>query len=150
VYHTALIPLDGSPEAEGVFGLVRDELAPNGEIILLQVIPPVKTQTVGKHTVLASQQEDNELFNALIYLKGVGEQYQYGAATWRCEVSFSSSVTEEIANVAQREGVDLIVMYTHHRRGLARLLRGSVSQKVMQRSPIETRVFRAQELVEAG
>jgi len=35
-----LIPLDGSKEAEGIFRLVKDEMAPDGAAILLQVIPP--------------------------------------------------------------------------------------------------------------
>ena len=44
MYRRILIPLDGSKESEGVFALIRGELAPDGEVVLLQVIPPAKTQ----------------------------------------------------------------------------------------------------------
>jgi universal stress protein A len=39
---------------------------------------------------------------------------------------------EEILRFAEREGVDLIVMATHGRSGLARLLMGSVAEGVMR------------------
>lgn len=41
----------------------------------------------------------------------------------------------EIVRVAEEEGVDLIVMGTHGRTGLRRLLMGSVAEAVLRRSP---------------
>ena len=46
-----------------------------------------------------------------------------------------------------REGVDLIGMYTHDRKGLAKLIRGSIAEKVQRRAPIKVQVFRPRELV---
>ncbi len=40
-----------------------------------------------------------------------------------------------IANLAQEEGVELIVMGTHGRTGLMRLLMGSVAEAVVRRAP---------------
>lgn len=40
-----------------------------------------------------------------------------------------------IANLAQEEGVELIVMGTHGRSGLMRLLMGSVAEAVVRRAP---------------
>jgi nucleotide-binding universal stress UspA family protein len=40
-----------------------------------------------------------------------------------------------ILRVAQREACDLIVMATHGRRGLTRLLMGSVAEEVIRKSP---------------
>ena len=42
---------------------------------------------------------------------------------------------EVIATVASKLPADLIVMVTHGRRGLARLVEGSVSEKVLRHSP---------------
>lgn len=42
----------------------------------------------------------------------------------------------EILKVAKQSGADLIVMGTHGRRGLPRLLLGSVAEKVIRGSPI--------------
>ena len=50
---------------------------------------------------------------------------------------------------ARREGVDLIAMYTHDRKGLARLIKGSIANEVKQSAPIEVRVFTPGELVTA-
>jgi nucleotide-binding universal stress UspA family protein len=56
------------------------------------------------------------------------------------------SVPEGIASFADREGVEVIVMYTHDRKGLAKLIKGSIAEKVQRRAPIEVKVFRPQEL----
>ena len=42
---------------------------------------------------------------------------------------------EVIAEVAARQSADLIVMVTHGRRGLARLVEGSVAEKVLRIAP---------------
>ena len=47
-----------------------------------------------------------------------------------CAVEVSKSVAECIVNYASKEGVDLIAMYTHGRTGLAKLLKGSVTENV--------------------
>ena len=46
MYRRILIRLDGCKESEGVVDLIRGELAPDGEVVLLQVISPAKTQVV--------------------------------------------------------------------------------------------------------
>lgn len=43
---------------------------------------------------------------------------------------------EQILETAQKCGADLIVMGTHGRRGLSRLLLGSVAEKVVRLSPV--------------
>jgi len=43
--------------------------------------------------------------------------------------------TTEILRVAREESADLIVMGTHGRTGLGRLLMGSVAEQVMRRAP---------------
>jgi nucleotide-binding universal stress UspA family protein len=43
---------------------------------------------------------------------------------------------ERIIDVAKRQNVDLIVMGTHGRRGLPRLILGSVAEKVVRLSPV--------------
>jgi nucleotide-binding universal stress UspA family protein len=43
---------------------------------------------------------------------------------------------EEIVALAQSASVDLIVMGTHRRRGLPRMVLGSVSERVLRTSPV--------------
>ena len=71
MYRRILIPLDGSKESEGVFALIRGEVAPDGEVVVLQVIPAAKTQVVGGQVLLGSQREEAERSKAEAYLRGV-------------------------------------------------------------------------------
>ena len=150
MYQKILVPLDGSSESERVIGLVQGELAPNGAFILLQVIPPSKNQNLGEHVILSSQQEEADRAAALDYLKSVAQQQNTQPAEWLFEVPVSNSVADEIVNVAHREQVDLVAMYTHDRRGLARIIKGSIAQKVKEMSPVEVRAFPPREVEAVG
>ena len=142
-----LVPLDGSAEAEGVLPIIQDLMNPESEVILLQIIAPGKSQRLGDHVLLGSDQEEAKRGKAMAYLRRVAHQLGETAGRWRCGVAVSSSVAEGIVGFAVREGVDLIGMYTHDRKGLAKLIRGSIAEKVQRRAPIEVQVFRTRELV---
>ncbi|NIR13887.1 MAG: universal stress protein [Desulfobacterales bacterium] len=43
---------------------------------------------------------------------------------------------EEILNYAESEGIDLIIMGTHGRKGIERIIFGSVAERVVKKSPI--------------
>ena len=68
MFQKILLPLDGSAEAEEVFSHIQDQISEEGEIILMQVIPPSKTQKVGSHIILGSQQEEADRYEAMGYL----------------------------------------------------------------------------------
>jgi nucleotide-binding universal stress UspA family protein len=150
MYQKILIPLDGSSEAEKVVALVGSELASNGVFLLMKVIPPAKNQQIGEHVILSSQQEEADRAAALDYLKSVAQQQIFEPAEWLFEVAISNSVADEIVNVAQRERADLIAMYTHDRRGLAKLIKGNITQQVKEMSPVEVRAFPTRELETVG
>jgi len=143
-----LVPLDGSIKAvDGVLGVVQDRLDPEGEAILLHVIPPSGTKMVGTEFMSGSQVEKLERSKAMGYLKYFADRQNEGPGRWRCEVAVSASVADGIVDFAVREQVDLIAMYTHDRKGLAKLIKGSITEKVMQCAPTEVRVVRPRELV---
>ena len=53
----------------------------------------------------------------------------------RCEHHLlMGAPAQELVDLARREGVDLIVMGTHGRTGLSRLLMGSVAEEVVRRA----------------
>ena len=148
MYGKVLIPLDGSKEAEEVFPLVKDEIIQDGEVILLQVIQPTKTQMVAGHIILGSQQEEADRYEAIGYLKAVVQQQAWDAGKWRFEVEVADSVAEGIVRLAGREAVDLIAMYTHDRKLLARHIKRSIAREVQRRAATEVRVFGTRELEE--
>lgn len=55
------------------------------------------------------------------------------------------SPAETILEYVESEGIDLVVMGTHGRRGLDRLLLGSVAQQVVRRAPVPVLVVRGSE-----
>jgi nucleotide-binding universal stress UspA family protein len=62
-------------------------------------------------------------------------------------VSVDGSPAREIVDYATESGVDLIVMGTHGRSGVDRLLLGSVAERVVRRSPVPVLTVRVREAV---
>ena len=67
-------------------------------------------------------------------LEDVAERHALPGISIRCHVIDGSRVAEAIDHEAARLVADLIVMGTHGRTGLARLLMGSVAQEVVRRA----------------
>jgi nucleotide-binding universal stress UspA family protein len=147
MYQKILIPLDGSREAELVIPKIQPALTEETEVILLKIIPRLKGETLGQITVTSSEREEAERVKAIDYLREVMQRFGGAPGQWRCEAMVSESVPEGIASFADRERVEAIAMYTHDRKGLAKLIRGSVAEKVKQKASIEVKVFPPQELV---
>ena len=142
-----LVPIDRSIKGtEAVLGVVQELLEPEGVGILLHVISPAATKTVGTGFMSGSQVEKHERARAMWYLNYFANRLSEGPGKWRCEVVVSDSVAEGIADTAIQEEVDLIAMYTHDRKGLAKLIKGSITEKVKQCAPTEVRVVRPREL----
>ena len=49
---------------------------------------------------------------------------------------------EEIISIAEKEGADMIIMGTHGRKGIDRILFGSVAEKVVKNSPVPVLTIR--------
>lgn len=146
MYRKILIPLDGSAEAEGVLPLIRDELTPEGEGVLLHVLPPFKSQAAGEYVLRGTQLEEDERAKAMSYLRKIANQLGEESDRWRCEVAVADSVAQGIVDFAMQEDVNLIAMYSHDRKGLAKLIKGSIAEKVERKAPIEVQVFKPREL----
>ena len=150
MYQKVLVPLDGSQESERVIGSIQDQLDPQTEVILLKVIPPMSGQRMGQVLMTSSEREEAERTKEMGYLRGVIHRLGGQTDRFRCQVVVSKSVAEGITSLAAQEGIDLIAMYTHDRKGLVRLIKGSIAAKVERGSPTEVRVFRPRELAEVG
>ena len=63
----------------------------------------------------------------------VEEQFESDSCTARVVLG---DPAEEILNYAQAEGIDLIIIGTHGRKGLERIIFGSVAERVLKKSPV--------------
>jgi len=52
---------------------------------------------------------------------------------------------EEILNYVTEHGIDMIIMGTHGRTGLDRVVMGSVAERVVRRSPVPVLTVRGEE-----
>jgi nucleotide-binding universal stress UspA family protein len=145
-YRKILVPLDGSVESECAIESAQELLPSGGEGILLRVIPPEKPDKLGERQERLSKREEARRAGAMGYLKCVVGQLVQSQGRWRCEVIISDSVADAIADFAIQENVDLIAMFTHDRKGIAKLLKGSIAEEVQQKVNVPLRVLRPREL----
>jgi nucleotide-binding universal stress UspA family protein len=145
MYKRVVVPLDGSPLAEGMLRFVVDIAGPlDLEVVLLRVIrvlrPPM-TETAGA-TLLDST--EYSATDALEYLAPLA------AALRRRGIRVSTQVrrgepVEEIVDCARETDADLIAMTTHGRSGLGRWLFGSVAEAVLREAEIPVFLMRMTE-----
>ncbi len=94
--------------------------------------------------ILFVSNNDEEVGNSAVYMgeKSPGdkapiknverEAKQYGIRT-KSDIVHGNPA-EEIVDYAESRGIDLIVMGTHERTGISRVLKGSVTEKVIRKS----------------
>ncbi len=146
MYQNVLVPLDRSAESEGILDVVPKLVNDDGTATLLTVIPPGRTRSIGELVILGSQQEEEDRARALAYLNRVANRLKESSVLATTAVVVNDSVPAAIVSYANRNAVDLISMFTHDRRGLARLVKGSVAREVERRSVMPVRVFRPEDL----
>ena len=146
MYQTVLVPLDRSAESEGILDVIPKLVNDDGTATLLTVIPPGRTRSMGELVILGSQQEEEDRSRALAYLNRVANRLKQSSVQATTAVVVNDSVPAAIVAYANRNSVDLISMFTHDRRGLARLVKGSVAREVERRAVMPVRVFRPEDL----
>ena len=146
MYQNVLVPLDRSVESEGVLDVLPDLISSDGQATLLSVIPPGRTRSLGELVVLGTQQEEEDRARAMAYLNRIANRLRGSSVESTAAVVVHDSVASAIVAYANRNSVDLISMFTHDRRGLAKLVKGSVAREVERRAVMPVRVFRPEDL----
>jgi nucleotide-binding universal stress UspA family protein len=132
-----LVPLDGSPLAERVL-LPTVEMAKllGAEFSLIEVVPPVPIlgydlggyAAAGTDLAVVEQMEAT----AHTYMNRVTEWLRARAFSASGRVVIDEQPAPAILEEARTTGCDLIALETHGRRGLSRMLLGSVADKVVR------------------
>lgn len=118
------------------------------EIILLHVVntvpvPGVTSLDPNKGRLVRKMER-----KALKELKAFAIEHLKGMRN--LELVLSTGVPyEEIVRIATNEGVDLVVISTHGRTGLAHVMIGSVAERVVQYSPMPVLAVKPQGMHEA-
>jgi nucleotide-binding universal stress UspA family protein len=149
MFRKILVPLDGSQLSERAL-LPALQLAgqARAQLVLLSV-PYLKHMFVQEHGTYGFLLPHESL--ALTrrelhhYLAGLQTRYVSPELTIETRVS-DGEEAHQILKVAASEAVDLIVMSSHGRSGLSRLVLGSVTEEVVQRAPCPVWVVRRVQL----
>jgi nucleotide-binding universal stress UspA family protein len=95
------------------------------------------TNSAGVQEYLADRQR-----HATEALARIGALAQVPGVSLSTEIVEGSSPAERIVETARRCGADLIVMGSHGRTGVARVLLGSVAGKVLMLSPVPVMIVK--------
>jgi nucleotide-binding universal stress UspA family protein len=130
MYSKILVPLDGSPLAELAVNHAAEIARGTGaEVIFLQVVhgPLASVPEAGRGAELEALKEAAD--RGLAYLDTVASRLRDENIRTRSEV-IEGEPAAGILGFAHKENVDAIVMSTHGRGGLSKMIMGSVAQSV--------------------
>jgi nucleotide-binding universal stress UspA family protein len=146
VYRRILVPVDGSPTSKAGLGealrLARNQKA---RVRLIHIVDEVP--------IFASSEGGLNIEPVIESLKSGGKRILEqaaklaGARGIKAETELFENATNRVADVllarARRWRADLIVMGTHGRRGVNRLMLGSDAELVVRNSPVPVLLVRA-------
>lgn len=131
---TVLVTLDGSSFAERVLPWVQRVSETTGAQVLLLVVPEVPDPALyGAMADTVDELRAQAEVNARRYLDRIAAQLRAAGMPVQALVEGSRPATT-ILDVAEREQVDLIMLATHGRGGMDRLMLGSVADRVVHHS----------------
>lgn len=116
------------------------------EVVALSVQPDPTAGIAGEFAYAPVVLSAEELLEEDRQLRAALEQVAQGMRV-RTERANGRSIAETILAVAQDEGARLIVMTTHGRSGLGRVLLGSVAEAVVHGSPIPVMLVKGEQPV---
>lgn len=132
-----LVPLDGSPFAEGILEEVEDLAAgERAEVVLFRVGSLPREVMVESGRVIYLDEQLSWIEGEVeSYLATVERRLKARGLEVRSATAFGDPATE-ILQYAQENHITLIAMATHARTGLEALWRGSVARSVYQRATV--------------
>lgn len=141
---TVLVPVDGSPQADAALEHALSQF-PEAEIVALTAIDPVAAGYAstpgpdgggypGEWVEQANERADWILDEAVETAAEQGREVE--------TVRVNDRPARAIVDYAEEEELDHIVIGSHGRTGVTRVLLGSVAEKVVRRSPCPVTVVR--------
>lgn len=137
-----LVPLDGSGQSDNALRYALEQFK-DADVVCLNVIDPIEAGYTAQATVPGyseewfeqAQQAAEELF----------EDAREIAAEFDMDIDTATEVgrpSRAIVDYADQHDVDHVVMGSHGREGVSRILLGSVAEAVMRRSSVPVTIVR--------
>jgi nucleotide-binding universal stress UspA family protein len=143
-YQKIVVPLDGSGWADAaVPHAARIAKNNDAELILLHVYHSPLAQY--QDTLALSTKEefvDQEYESIKSHIIAIRNDVRAQGVKVRGHILYGRSPAYQIVKFVENEEVDLVVMSSHGRTGLARFVFGSVAQKVMQSLEVPVLIIR--------
>ena len=141
---SVLVPLDGSEQSEEALEFALEEFH-DAILVLLRVFEPGSSDNLqvehGGSLPLDEETMEGVVEDSADFLDGYAETTEERGITAE-KVYKVGEPSREIVEYAENDEVDHIVMGSHGRSGVSRVLLGSVAEKVVRRSPVPVTVVR--------
>ncbi|WP_459194948.1 universal stress protein [Halosimplex sp. J119] len=137
-----LVPVDGSEQAHRAFEFVTEEFD-DAEVVLLHVVNPAEAGYSAQASLPSFSEEWYE--NQKAAAEELFDEIDDLAADTDLSITREIEVGKPIRVIvefAEENDLDQIVMGSHGRSGVTRILLGSVAEAVVRRSPVPVTVVR--------
>jgi nucleotide-binding universal stress UspA family protein len=137
-----LVPIDGSQQASDALEYVLGEFQ-DADVTVINVIDPIEAGYTAQATVPGYSEEWFE--QAKASAQELFEEAQATADDYGHDLDTATEVgrpTRTIVEYAKDNDIDQIVMGSHGRSGVSRILLGSVAENIVRRSPVPVTIVR--------
>lgn len=145
-FRHVVVPLDGSSLAEQILPQIIPLAKLEDAVITLLHILQAGSTTASAVAEPGGAWWDRDIELAQDYLVRLAKRLRVNDTPVRTDIVVSRNVPEAIGDFAAREKADLIAIATHGRGGLARMLRGSVADSIMQSVKGSMLVFKPEKM----
>jgi len=147
MYQKIMVPLDGSELAECVLPHVDAFISQCQirTIVFVRVLEAITPAVAGEYAINVEELENREASrkaSAEEYLAQVSNRIKPGGSKLEKEV-LVGRVADRLAEFADTNDVDLILMATHGRSGVSRWVRGSVADRILRAASVPVLMVRA-------
>lgn len=143
--HRILVPIDFSPYSDAALALATSLARDGGGTLVLAHVEVIPISAAGGEYLYAIPEPPTE--ELLDKLSHVTPPDSHVAFERRL---LAGDPADAIIRLAESENIDLIVMGTHGRRGLSRLLMGSVAEAVVRAAPCPVLTVKQPVMAEVG
>jgi nucleotide-binding universal stress UspA family protein len=145
MYKKILVPTDGSDLSnQAVDAAIEFARFCGSQMVAISVAEPYPALPAAEGAMMIDPGIESKVLQEMAAQRAqaVAKAAAAAGVPCTCVTALSFNPHEEIIRAAEDEQCDVIFMASHGRRGLSRLLAGSITQKVLSYSSIPVLVFR--------